>query len=100
MVKIIGISILRHSPAMGSAAPLPLSTASDLSSYGFFQRGSISEMLKFFSKTFVARTDVGARQSVQHEGYIVHCWKRADGLCGCVTTDLEVSWFCLRYHFF
>jgi len=46
-------------------------------------------MLTFFSKTFTARTTAGQRQSVQHESYIVHCYKRPDGLCGTVTADLE-----------
>jgi synaptobrevin family protein YKT6 len=46
-------------------------------------------MLTFFSKTFTKRTAPGQRQSVQHESYIVHCYVRADGLAGTVTTDLE-----------
>jgi len=49
----------------------------------------VKEMLTFFSKTFTKRTQPGQRQSVQHESYIVHCYVRADGLAGTVTTDLE-----------
>ncbi|GMI61342.1 hypothetical protein ScalyP_jg6184 [Parmales sp. scaly parma] len=89
MVKIVGISILRQLETTSNGGPIPLISASDLTSYGFFQRGAVGDMLKFFSKTFITRTPVGQRQSVQHESYIVHCYKRADGLCGCVTTDLE-----------
>ena len=35
------------------------------------------------------RTEPGQRQSVTHEGYVVHCYVRSDGLGGTVTTDQE-----------
>ena len=35
------------------------------------------------------RTERGQRQSITHEGYVVHCYVRSDGLGGCVTTDME-----------
>ena len=35
------------------------------------------------------RTEPGQRQSITHEGYVVHCYVRSDGLGGAVTTDLE-----------
>jgi synaptobrevin homolog YKT6 len=46
-------------------------------------------MLLFLTKTFLKRTEPGQRQSVEHEGYTVHCYVRSDGLAGTVTTDLE-----------
>jgi synaptobrevin family protein YKT6 len=46
-------------------------------------------MLMFLTKTFSKRTQPGQRQSVTHEGYVVHCYNRSDGLGGTVTTDLE-----------
>lgn len=46
-------------------------------------------MLTFLTKTFTKRTEPGQRQSVTHEGYIVHCYVRSDGLAGTVTTDAE-----------
>lgn len=46
-------------------------------------------MLMFLTKTFMKRTEPGQRQSVEHEGYVVHCYVRSDGLGGTVTTDLE-----------
>jgi synaptobrevin family protein YKT6 len=49
----------------------------------------VKEMLSFLTKTFIKRTQPGQRQSVTHEGYVVHCYVRADGLGGTVTTDLE-----------
>lgn len=46
-------------------------------------------MLLFLTKTFLKRTEPGQRQSVEHEGYVVHCYVRSDGLGGTVTTDQE-----------
>jgi synaptobrevin family protein YKT6 len=46
-------------------------------------------MLTFFAKTFTKRTQMGQRQSITHESYVVHCYVRSDGLAGAVTTDLE-----------
>mmetsp|Transcript_16978 Transcript_16978/g.38199 ORF Transcript_16978/g.38199 Transcript_16978/m.38199 type:complete len:201 (-) Transcript_16978:318-920(-) len=86
-MKVVSISVLRFSPGM--ADPLQLCMATDLSSFGFFQRQGLNEMLTFFSQTFVKRTQSGQRQSVKHESYIVHCYLRPDGLAGCVTTDEE-----------
>eukprot|EP00545_Synedropsis_sp_CCMP1620_P010350 CAMPEP_0119030082 /NCGR_PEP_ID=MMETSP1176-20130426/40846_1 /TAXON_ID=265551 /ORGANISM="Synedropsis recta cf, Strain CCMP1620" /LENGTH=178 /DNA_ID=CAMNT_0006986447 /DNA_START=649 /DNA_END=1185 /DNA_ORIENTATION=+ len=63
--------------------------ASDLASFGFFQRQSVKEMLTFLTKTFMKRTEPGQRQSVSHEGYVVHCYVRSDGLGGTVTTDTD-----------
>jgi synaptobrevin homolog YKT6 len=50
---------------------------------------SVKEMLLFLTKTFLKRTEPGQRQSVEHEGYVVHCYVRSDGLAGTVTTDQE-----------
>lgn len=46
-------------------------------------------MLLFLTKTFIQKTEPGQRQSITHEGYVVHCYVRSDGLGGTVTTDLE-----------
>ncbi len=48
-------------------------------------------MIGFLTKTFMKRTESGQRQSITHEGYVVHCYVRSDGLGGTVTTDLEYS---------
>lgn len=53
----------------------------------FFQ--TIKEMIGFLIKTFMNRTSPGQRQSITHEGYVVHCYVRSDGLGGTVVTDLE-----------
>ena len=41
----------------------------------------------FLTKTFLKRTEPGQRQSIEHEGYVVHCYVRSDGLGGTTITD-------------
>ena len=69
--------------------PIMLTQATKLDDFGFFQRGTVREMITFFSKTITKRTECGSRQSVQNEEYYVHVYMRSDGLCGCVTCDAE-----------
>jgi synaptobrevin family protein YKT6 len=69
-------------PPEGSTTSL--SSASDLSSFSFFQRGSIEEFMTFFAKTVSERTAQGQRQSVQENNYIAHVYNRGgtEQLCG------------------
>merc|ERR1739845_61840 len=69
--------------------PIALCNAEELSSYGYFQRKGVKEMLNFFNKTMIKRTDTGQRQSITHESHVVHCYVRSDGLAGSVVTDAE-----------
>lgn len=86
-MKIVGIGILRYNPDVQE--PVLLVQGAELSSFGFFQRGTVREMLTFFNKTIAKRTPLGQRQSVQNEEYYVHVYVRADGLCSCLTCDAE-----------
>ena len=85
-MKLIAIGILRYN--RDTAEPVMLAQATELSSFGFFQRQGIKEMATFFSKTIVKRTQPGQRQTVQHEAYNVHVYMRPDGLAGTVTADM------------
>merc|ERR1739845_181639 len=69
--------------------PIALCNAEELSSYGYFQRKGVKEMLNFFNKTMIKRTEAGQRQSITHECHVVHCYVRSDGLAGSVVTDSE-----------
>jgi len=86
-MKLLGIGILRYNADVSE--PVMLVQAVELSSYSFFQKGAVREMLTFFNKTLTKRTPPGQRQSVQNESYYVHIYMRADGLCGCITCDAE-----------
>ena len=86
-MKLLGVGILRFNPDVQE--PVMLTQACDLSSFGFFQRGSVREMITFFNKLITKKTAPGQRQSVQNQEYYVHVYMRADGLCGCATCDAE-----------
>lgn len=86
-MKLLGIGILRVGPDVPD--PVMLVHSVELSSFGFFQRGTVREMMTFFDKTIAKRTPLGQRQTVQNNEYVVHVYMRADGLCGCCTCDAE-----------
>jgi len=87
-MKIFSISVVLAPP---SGTCVILSNASDLSSFSFYQRGSVGEFMSFFSKTVAERTPQGQRQSVQENNYTAHVYNRggAEQLAGVIITDQE-----------
>jgi len=63
-MKITSILIMKDS----ETDPIILANAMDLTSFGYFQRGTVKEMMVFVSRTIAKRTPPGRRQSVEHEG--------------------------------
>ncbi|KAG8970032.1 palmitoyltransferase [Tulasnella sp. 419] len=83
------MSVLRV-PSSGQATTL--SSASDLSSFSFYQRGSVAEFMTFFSKTVAERTQPGQRQSIQENNYIAHVYSKegsGDRLSAVIIADQE-----------
>lgn len=87
-MRIYSLAIFTAPPS-GSATQL--AAHADLSSYSFYQRGSVQEFLNFFSKTVVERTQPGQRQSVEEQSYKFNAYNRggADNLAAIIITDLE-----------
>jgi hypothetical protein len=73
IMKIYCFTVL-SAPPQGTATSL--SSASDLSSFSFYQKGSVGEFMTFFSKTVAERTPQGQRQSVQENNYTAHVYNR------------------------
>lgn len=86
-MHIIGISILRFDGTVPE--PIFLATAADLSKYGFFERSTAAQFVKFISRTVLKRTPAGKRQSVVHEGNTVRSHLRSDGLGAVMVSDAE-----------
>ncbi|RIB23808.1 synaptobrevin-like protein ykt6 [Gigaspora rosea] len=61
----------------------------ELSGFGFFQRGSVQEFMKFFSKTVAERTRPGQRLSVEENNYIFYSYARTEGIAGVIICDNE-----------
>ncbi|GME88774.1 hypothetical protein B5S32_g3031 [[Candida] boidinii] len=68
---------------------IELTSASDLSSFSFFQRSSVAQFMKFFSETISERTQPGQRQSVEEGNYIGHVFTRSEGISGVIISDKE-----------
>ena len=75
-MKLTAIALLKWN---GEKEAVLFGLAADLSTFGFFQRGSVKEMLTFVARTVAKRTLVGQRQTVQNEEYYCHSFNR-DGL--------------------
>ena len=77
--------------APGKDGPPLISVAKELSSFSYFQRSSIGEMIQFFSRTFAANKGLapGARTSVKQEGYLVHVYVSPFGLTAVCFGDAE-----------
>jgi len=66
-----------------------LCAASELSSFGYFQRSSVQEFMDFSSKILVERTAVAQRASVKEQDYLCHVYVRGDSLCTVLISDHE-----------
>lgn len=84
-MKIFYIGVLRNDPKPAHE----LVAVNDLSSFGFFTRGSIAEFLTFFSGSVAERTGPAQRQDVQEQSYTFHVYGRSEGCCGVIISDHE-----------
>jgi synaptobrevin family protein YKT6 len=72
-MKVYSLAVVLAPPKGTSTI---LSSANDTSSFSFYQRGSVTEFLQFFSRTVAERTPQGQRQSVQENNYTAHVYNR------------------------
>lgn len=85
-MKVIAIEILRWN---GEAEPTYLSLNADLSSFGFFKRGTVQEVLRFLTRTVAKRTPPGERNIVEEGDYVCYCYVSPENLVSTVVTDKE-----------
>lgn len=86
-MKLLAIALFAHKGA--DSPPVALGMASDLSSFGYFQRASVREMLLFTSRTIAQRTAPGQRQTVRQEDYYCHVHARDSGLAAVAVCDRD-----------
>ncbi len=87
-MKVFSISVILAPP---SGSCTVLSSANDLSSYSFYQKGSVGEFMTFFSRTVAERTAQGQRQSIQENNYTAYVYNRggAEQLAGMSASSLN-----------
>jgi|ERR1712037_35351 len=61
----------------------------DVSSFGFFQRNSVGEFVKFTHTVVLERTPLNDRKSVKQDAYMAHSYVGPDGLSACCIADEE-----------
>lgn len=83
MVKLYFIGVFKK---QGEDATL-MQSAADLSSFGFFQRNSADDFLKFTSKMVISRMEVSTRTSIKEKQYICHAFVRSDNTAVVVVSD-------------
>ncbi|THG99503.1 hypothetical protein EW145_g7254 [Phellinidium pouzarii] len=86
-MKIYALSILEVSSSQSTV----LASAQDLSSFSFYERGTVSEFLNFFTRTVAEHTPQGQRQSVTENNYVFHIYNRGgeEQLVAVMVTDGE-----------
>jgi len=85
-MKALSIMVFRWLPEKG---PILLSSAFELSSFGYFQRGSVKEVATFVSREVVSRATEGQRQSVTHQEYVFHAYVSHYRVACAVISDAE-----------
>ena len=98
-MKLFSIYVLYKPPSSGvsgaaatgqsSGQAIILKSASDLSSFGFFQRSSVEEFMKFTAKIITERNEPATRSSVKEQEYFAHVYVREDNLSGVIISDQE-----------
>ncbi|XP_030841460.1 synaptobrevin homolog YKT6 [Strongylocentrotus purpuratus] len=84
-MKLFSIMVLYK----GATKVTILKSASDLSSFGYFQRSSVQEFMNFTSKIVVERTQQKLRSSVKEKDYIFHVMCRESNLAGVIISDSD-----------
>ena len=87
-MKLTAVALFKWNGENSDA--LMLGLAADLSTFGFFQRGTVKEMLVFLCRTVAKRTPTGRRQTVQQDDYFCHVYNR-DGLVGMAVVDKDYN---------
>ena len=85
-MKLFSLLVLFKSES-GSAKILR--SAAELSSFGYFQRSSVEEFMKFTAKIIAERSELGSRSSVKEQEYMAHVYVRGDCLAAVLISDQE-----------
>ncbi|KAK7689536.1 hypothetical protein QCA50_007328 [Cerrena zonata] len=87
-MRIFSLAVVAVHPGQDATI---LISAEDLSTFSFYQRGSVREFMSFFTKTLSERNPQGQRQSVQENNYTAHVYNRGgdEQLTAVLITDHE-----------
>eukprot|EP00591_Stephanopyxis_turris_P010464 CAMPEP_0195529424 /NCGR_PEP_ID=MMETSP0794_2-20130614/31950_1 /TAXON_ID=515487 /ORGANISM="Stephanopyxis turris, Strain CCMP 815" /LENGTH=143 /DNA_ID=CAMNT_0040660729 /DNA_START=173 /DNA_END=601 /DNA_ORIENTATION=+ len=78
-MKVLGLFLLRPNPGTDTEATF-LAAATDVSSYGFFQRGAAKEFLTFSARKIAATLQPNLRCTCTEKGYRIYAFLTVDGV--------------------
>lgn len=84
-MKILSLSIWKKE----SEKAEELMSIHEVSEFGYFQRTTVTDFLKFTSNFMATRTAPGERKSVKEKEYICHSLTKSDGIGGVLICDEE-----------
>lgn len=87
MVQVFAVSIMRWQGA--DKEPVLLASYQELSQFAFFKRGTVRELVMFFSRMVVRKTCPGERQAVEQGEHNCFAFVDKDSLGVAVVTDSE-----------
>jgi synaptobrevin family protein YKT6 len=85
MPQLFAIAILNHKGP--ETSPTLISTDYELSSFGFFKRGTVQELVTFFIRQVVQRTRPGEKNVIDEGDYVCHAYVSVENLAAAVVTD-------------
>merc|ERR1711879_617994 len=85
MPQLFAIAILKHKGP--ETSPTLLSTEYELSSFNFFKRGTVQELVTFFIRQVVQRTRPGEKNVIDEGDYVCHAYVSGENLAAAVITD-------------
>jgi synaptobrevin family protein YKT6 len=84
-MKVYYLGILRNE----TTPAVELVEEKDLSTWGRFTRGSVSEFMTLFSKTVAERMRPGARSDIEEQDFVFHVYARSEGIAGVMISDKD-----------
>ncbi|CCW62065.1 unnamed protein product [Phytomonas sp. EM1] len=90
-MKLYALLILKMFPQGVEKDPVICSSAIDVSSFGFFQRGSTKEFIIFLSRTVAKLVSPGSKTQITENGNAVYAYASLDGLVAIAISDVEYT---------
>ena len=87
MVQVFAICVMRHNGF--EVVPIMLCSEYELSTFGFFKRGTVKELMTFFGREVVQRTRPGDKNVVDQGDYVCHSYVSGEHLGCAIVTDKD-----------
>jgi synaptobrevin family protein YKT6 len=84
MTKLYAFGVLQHD----ATSPIFKEWISNTTSFGYFQRKTVGEMMKFFASECCRQTAVGERRVISHDQFVCFSWVNSHRL-GYVVITVE-----------